>query len=164
MASCEQLAQELVRILLRLSHDPLLHEADVTGDLGDHLSFPPGDRGDDRVRETKRGGRVQPAALHPGRHRLGLLQRRLQRNLGALRTMHGDQEVLPNELVELEIMHVAACADLRCVHDDEHVVRIHMDSGNVVTVSAFTDRDRMKLELLRQDRLGGVAPHWNIEP
>jgi hypothetical protein len=72
--------------------------------------------------------------------------------------MHSDQEVLPNELVQLQIVHVAAGADLRCMHDDEHVVRIHMDSGNVVTVLAFGDRDRMKLKVIRQDRLGVVAP------
>jgi hypothetical protein len=75
--------------------------------------------------------------------------------------MYGDQEVLPNELVQLQIVHVAACADLRCMHDDEDVVRIHMDSGNVVTVLAFGDRDRMKLKVIRQDRAASSL-HWGM--
>jgi hypothetical protein len=87
---------------------------------------------------------MKPAAVHPGRHRLRLAQRRLQRNLRIERPMDSDQKVLPNKLVQLEIVHVAACADLRCVHDYENVVRIDVDSGNVVTVLAFGDRYWMK--------------------
>jgi len=61
-------------------------------------------------------------------------------------------------------VHVTAFADLRCVHDDEQVVRIHMDSGYVVTVSAFRYCHRMKVKLICRDRLGVAAPLWNIEP
>jgi len=39
-----------------------------------------------------------------------------------------------------------------------------MDPGNVVTVFAFGDRHRMKVKLIRQDRLGIVAPLVNVEP
>jgi hypothetical protein len=78
--------------------------------------------------------------------------------------MYVTRKFFPTNLVQLEIVHVAACADLRCMHDDEDVVRIHMDSGNVVTVPCFGDRDRMKLKVIRQDRLGVVAPLGNIEP
>ena len=63
MSSREQLAEELLWILICLGHDPLLHQADLTGDLGDHLRFTAGDRGDDRVAKTERGSRVQPVAL-----------------------------------------------------------------------------------------------------
>ena len=48
--------------------------------------------------------------------------------------MHGYQEVIPNKLVQLDILHVAGRADLRCVHDDEPMVRIDMDSRNVLRV------------------------------
>jgi hypothetical protein len=44
--------------------------------------------------------------------------------------MYVTRKFFPTNLVQLEIVHVAACADLRCMHDDEDVVRIHMDSGN----------------------------------
>ena len=71
--------------------------------------------------------------------------------------------MFPNELIQLEIVHVAAYADLWCVDDDEHMVRIHMDPGNVVTVFAFGDRHRMEVKLIRQDRLGIVAPLGNVE-
>src|SRR5512133_2590451 len=61
-------------------------------------------------------------------------------------------------------MHVAAGADLRCMHDDELVVRIHMDSGNVISVPAFTYRHRMKVELVREQRFRLVTPFRNVEP
>jgi len=78
--------------------------------------------------------------------------------------VYGDHEVLPNELVQLQIVHVAPGTDLRCVHDDEHVIRIHMDSRNVVTVPALGDRHWMKLKLIRQDRLGVLTPLGNVQP
>jgi hypothetical protein len=73
---------------------------------------------------------------HPSRYRLCLAQCRLQRDLWVQRPVNGSQEVLANELVQLQIVHVAACADLRSMHHDEHVVRIRMDPGNMVTVPA----------------------------
>ena len=59
---------------------------------------------------------------------------------------------------------MAAGADLRCMHDDELVVRIHMDSGNVISVPAFTYRHRMKMELVREQRFCLVTPFRNVEP
>jgi hypothetical protein len=61
-------------------------------------------------------------------------------------------------------VHVTAFADLRCVHDDEQVVRIHMDSGNVISVPASTYRHRMKVELVREQRFCLVTPFRNVEP
>src|SRR5829696_1696046 len=61
-------------------------------------------------------------------------------------------------------MHVSAGADLRCVKDDELMVRIHMDPGNVVTVPALNDRHRMKVELVREQFLRFVTPFRNVEP
>jgi hypothetical protein len=37
MSGREQLAQELLRILVNVSHDPLLHQADLAGNLVDHV-------------------------------------------------------------------------------------------------------------------------------
>ena len=39
-----------------------------------------------------------------------------------------------------------------------------MDSGYVVTVSAFRYCHRMEVKLICQDRFGVAAPLWNIEP
>jgi hypothetical protein len=50
-------------ILVRLSHDPLLPQADLTRDPGDHVGFSAADRGHDCVREAERRGPVQPAPL-----------------------------------------------------------------------------------------------------
>jgi hypothetical protein len=43
VAGREQLTEELLRILILISHDTLLHQADLARDLGDHVSFPAGD-------------------------------------------------------------------------------------------------------------------------
>ena len=48
--------------------------------------------------------------------------------------MHRDQKVFANKLVQFEIVHVAACANFWCVHDEKHVIRIHMDPWNVVAI------------------------------
>jgi hypothetical protein len=50
------------------------------------------------------------------------------------------------------------------MYDGEHVVWIHVESGNVITVPALGDRHRMKVKLIRQDRLGLFAPLGNVEP
>src|SRR5829696_5964634 len=44
------------------------------------------------------------------------------------------------------------------------MVRIHMDPRNVVTVPAFNDRHRMKVELVREQFLRFVTPFRNVEP
>src|SRR5688572_10836788 len=78
--------------------------------------------------------------------------------------MDRDQEIFPNELVQFEVVHVAACADLRCVHDDEYMVWVHMDSRNMVAVPAFADRHRMELELVSEQCLGVIVPLRNVQP
>ena len=78
--------------------------------------------------------------------------------------MYGHQEVLANELIELEIVHMTVRADLRRVHDDEHVVRIDMNAWNVVAVSALGDRHRMEAEVALEKHLCLIAPLRNIEP
>src|SRR5687768_14361435 len=78
--------------------------------------------------------------------------------------MDRDQEVFPNELVQFEVVHVAAGADLRCMHDDEYMVRVHMDSWNMVAVPAFADRHRVELELVCEQYFGVIVPLRNVEP
>jgi hypothetical protein len=164
MSCREQLPQNLLGVLVLLSHDSLLHQADLAGDLGDHVRFAVCDRGHDRVGETERRGGVQPTAVHSRCDCVGLPQRRLEGHLWIKGSMDGDQKVFADELVQFEIVHMAAGADLGCVHDDEQVVRIDMHSGNVVAVLAFADRYRMEVELARQQRLGIVAPFGKVEP
>jgi hypothetical protein len=67
-------------------------------------------------------------------------------------------------LVQFEIVHVAACANFWCVHDEKHVIRIHMDPWNVVAILAFGDRHGVEVKLLGQDHLGSIAPLGNVEP
>jgi hypothetical protein len=62
--------------------------------------------------------------------------------------VHGDEEVRGDELVQLEVVHMAACADLRRMHDSKDMVWIHMESGHVVTVPALGDRHRVKVKLI----------------
>jgi hypothetical protein len=61
-------------------------------------------------------------------------------NRAAAESAPSGKEVLPDEVVQLQIVHVAAGTSLRRVHDDEHIVWVHMDSGNVATDLASGDR------------------------
>jgi hypothetical protein len=49
------------------------------------------------------------------------------------------------------------------MHDDELVVRIHMEPGNMITVPAFIDRNRMKVQLFREQRFRLITPFRNVE-
>ena len=49
--------------------------------------------------------------------------------------MHGDQEPLTDELVEFEVVHMAALADLRSVDDHEQVVVVDVHPRDVVSLA-----------------------------
>jgi hypothetical protein len=117
MSRREELAEKLLRILICLSHDPLLHEPDFPRDIGDHLGFTPRDGGDDGVREAERRGWVQPAVVQTCRNGLGLSQSRLQGDLGTQWPVYGHQEVFANELIQLE--RATAAAPISAHDDDE---------------------------------------------
>ena len=64
--------------------------------------------------------------------------------------MDRDQVVRADELVKLDIMHMAALADLRCVQNREHVVGVDVNLGHVIALDAVPHRDRVKAEHPRQ--------------
>jgi Helix-turn-helix domain len=71
------------------------------------------------------------------------------------RPMDRDQVVRADELVELDIVHVAALADLRCVKNREDVIGLDVNLGHVIALGAVPHCDRVEAEHSRQhiDRL-----------
>ena len=78
--------------------------------------------------------------------------------------MHGDQVVAADELVQLDVVHVAARADLRGVQHGEHVVGVDVDFGDVVALDAVAHRDAVKAEHPRQRLDGGVVARRDVDP
>ena len=56
---------------------------------------------------------VEPPALEPRQHARRLDQRDRDVEVGVDRPVHGDQEVMADDLVELEQVHVAGAAEVR---------------------------------------------------
>ena len=64
--------------------------------------------------------------------------------------MDRDQVVLADELVKLDIVHMAAFADLRCVKNREHVVGVDVNLRHVIALDAVPHRNRVEAEHPRQ--------------
>jgi hypothetical protein len=75
-----------------------------------------------------------------------------------------DQVVPANELVELDIMHMAALADLRCVKNREHVVGVDVNLGHVIALGAVPHCDRVKAEYPRQHIHGLLVTERDVYP
>ena len=78
--------------------------------------------------------------------------------------MDRDQVVLADELVELDIMHMAALADPRCVNNGEHVVAVDVDLGHVIAVDAVPHGDRVEAEDMGQHIHRGLVADRDIYP
>ena len=78
--------------------------------------------------------------------------------------MHGDQVIAAEELIQLDIVHVTAGADLGGVQHGEHVIVVHVDLRDVIAFHAVTHRDLMKSEHLGEHP--GVLPSTqsNVHP
>ena len=60
--------------------------------------------------------------------------------------MHGDQVARADELVQLEVVDVAAGAELGGVQDDEDVVAVGADLGHGVALDTGLDREGVEPE------------------
>jgi hypothetical protein len=78
--------------------------------------------------------------------------------------VHRHEEALADELVELEVVHVSALADLGRVDHHEEVVDVDVNPRHVVALSAVTDRHRVEGELLSQQAFGLGGPDADVEP
>ena len=80
------------------------------------------------------------------------------------RPVHGDQVVAADELVQLDVVHVTALAELRCVQHGEHVVGVDVDLGHVVALDAIAHRDPVEAEHLRQHLDGDLVARRDVDP
>jgi hypothetical protein len=75
----------------------------------------------------------------------------------------GDKVTVTDELVELDIVHMPACAGLRRVHQEQMIV-ITMDLGHLIPVRRIPNRERMEPKGRTQCLLGPLVPHRNVDP
>ena len=89
---------------------------------------------------------------------------RLERHDGVEWTVDGDKEVLSDELVELQVVHVPSLPDLRRVHDDEQTVRVAVHPRNVAALLRGVDRQRVTVQLVPEQPFRVFGPELGYEP
>jgi hypothetical protein len=72
--------------------------------------------------------------------------------------------VKDKELVEFDVVHAPAAADLRGVQHREHVVVVHVDLGHVVAFQAVPDGDVVEPESFRQHHRGFPVTPRDVHP
>jgi hypothetical protein len=72
--------------------------------------------------------------------------------------------VKDKELVEFDVVHAPAAADLRGVQHREHVVVVHVDLGHVVAFQAVPDRDVVEPKRFRQHHRGPPVAPRDVHP
>ena len=97
-------------------------------------------------------------------HRPRLAQRHLRVNRRVDRSVHGDQVVPPDELVELDVVHVAALPPLGGVQHDQHVVSVAVHLRHTIALDAVPDRNGMEGEHLRQHARAVVVAVRDVNP
>jgi hypothetical protein len=80
------------------------------------------------------------------------------------RSVQRDQVPISEELVELEQMSPAIHAELDAVKDQEHVVRVGEDLGDVPLLLAVPDGLRMEVEDLGEELDRGVVAGRDVDP
>ena len=78
--------------------------------------------------------------------------------------MDGDQIARADELIELDVVDVAAAAQLGGVQHDEDVVAVGAHLGHGVALDARPDGEGMEAEGLRQDPGGRFVTDRDIDP
>ena len=107
---------------------------------------------------------MQVLLLDPAQDGAGVQEGDLRVDRRVERSMHGDQVVAADELVQLDVVHVTALAGLRCVQHDEHVVGVDVDLGHVVALDAVAHRDRVKTEHADSTLDADVVAHRDVDP
>jgi hypothetical protein len=92
---------------------------------------------------------VQPSGLDPPQHRVGLPQRGLLGDRRVHWAVDGDQVAGADELVQLDVVDVAAGAQLGGVQHDKEVVAVGADLGHGVALDAGLDGQGVEAEDLR---------------
>ena len=78
---------------------------------------------------------LQVPALQPLQHGPGVQKRHLGVHRRVERSVHRNQVVAAEELIQLDIVHMTAHANLGGVQHREHVIVIHVDLRDVATAT-----------------------------
>lgn len=164
MPGLEHVVKEVLGVGDRAAGDLLLESPDVLGGGLDVVLLMSGQRRDDRVGQLERRARLQSPGLDPPLHRASFAQCYLRVDGRVDRSVHGDQVVRPDELIELDVVHVAAGAAFRGVQDDERVIGVGVHFGHAVALDAVPDCHRMEAEHVRQDVDGFTVAGGDVDP
>src|SRR5512132_1043068 len=164
MAGAEQLLQELLRVAQVPGGDPLLQGPHLAGDGLHERLLALGQGRDDRIRQLERRPGTEPAGLDAPQHRAGLTQRGLFGDRRVDRAVDGDHIAGADELVELDVVDVAAGAELGGVQDHENVVTVGPDLGHGVALDAGLDGERVEAEDLPQHLDGLLVADRDVHP
>ena len=107
-------------------------------------------------------GRNRPR-LEPAERRVGLDERLGRVDDRVQRSVHRDEVVAPDDLVELEQVHVPGVAEQGRLGRDEHVVGVRVDGRHVVARAARLQHHLVAAEVA-QVGLGLVAPLGDVHP
>ena len=108
VAHPEQLLEELLRVADVPVGDLPFQPPHVLGQRGEVVAHAVGDGVDQRARQLAGPGRVQRALVEPAGDRRGLDVGGVERDGRVHRPVHGEHPVRPDELVELDEVHVPA--------------------------------------------------------
>ena len=78
------------------------------------------------------------------------LERDVDRDAGRHGPVRRHQVAAPDELIELDEMDMTRLAGLRRVEDDEQVIRVGMDLGEMAALEDVAEGQRVEPETLRQ--------------
>ena len=102
------------------------------------------------MRQLERRAHVQLFFFEPADHGVGVQECNFWSYRRIKRPMDRDQVVLADELVKLDIMHMAAFADFRRVKNREHIIGINVNLGHVIALDTVPHCDRVEAEDPRQ--------------
>jgi hypothetical protein len=138
----EQLGKKHLGIGDVPSGDSLLQLPDILRHRLHELVLHPGHRGHDRVGQLERGGRPEATGLDPLQRLPGLAQPDIGVDRRVVRAMDGHQVMPADELVQLDVVHMPAPAQLRRVQHDEDVVAVGVQLRHPVALASALDGQR----------------------
>ncbi len=109
---------------------------DVLGELRGVGAQPPGQCGQQSIRELESLVGLELSAVQSTQHRVHLDHRRRLVDRGIERAMDRDEVALADELVEFDVVDVAPGAGLRRVQHQEQMVVVSMNLGYLIAVRA----------------------------
>jgi hypothetical protein len=161
----EQLLQQHLGIVVAvLVGDLLLETSRFLRQRRNEVDLATSQRGHDGVRQLHRRARVDLVLLDAVQHQARVDDCDRGTHGRVQRAVHRHQVVRPDELVELDVVHVTAAAQLGRVHHGEDMIVVKVDLRDVVALDAVAHRELVKAEEVLQHPGVGRQADRNIHP